>query len=55
LTVKDDGTEDVRNIKHLGTVINNTDGETEEVNARNPAANKAYSSLHITVRSEQIH
>jgi hypothetical protein len=55
LTVKDDGTEGVRNIKYLWNLINNTDCETEEVNARSPAANKAYSSLHITVRSKEIH
>jgi hypothetical protein len=44
LTVKGRGTERVRNIKYLGTVISNTIGETEEVKTRILAANKAYSS-----------
>jgi hypothetical protein len=55
LTIKDDGIEGVRNIKYLWTVINNTDDETEEAKASIPAANKAYSSLHTTFRSKQIH
>jgi len=42
------------NIKYLGTIISNTNGETEEVKARILAANKAYSSLQTVFRSKQI-
>jgi len=55
LTVKGRGTESVRNVKYWGTVISNTNGETEEVKARILAANKAYSSLQAVFRSKQIH
>jgi hypothetical protein len=55
LTVKGRGTECVRNIKYLGTVISNTNDETEEVKGRTQAANKAYSSLQTVFRSKQIH
>jgi len=39
----------------MGTVINNTNDETEEIKARILDANKAYSSLPTTFRSQQIH
>jgi len=55
VTVKGRGTECVRNVKYLGTVISNTNGKTEEVKARILAANKAYSSLQAVFRSKQIH
>jgi hypothetical protein len=55
LSVKVDGTEGVRNIEYLWTVINNINDETEEVNARIPAANKADYCLQTTFGSKQIH
>jgi len=45
----------VRCVKYLGTVISNTNDETEEIKARILAANKAYSSLHTILRSKHIH
>ena len=39
----------------LGTVINDSNGETEEIRARILAANKAYSSLQTTFGSKQMH
>jgi hypothetical protein len=47
-----DGTEGVRNIEYLGTVISNTDDETEEVKTRILACNKACSSLQTVFRSK---
>jgi len=44
LTVEDHKTEVLRRLKYLGTVINNSNGETEETRARILAANKACSS-----------
>ena len=45
LTIKDHDIEDVWSFKYLGTQINNTNDETEEIKARIVAANKAYSFL----------
>jgi len=47
--------EAVRRFKYLGTVIYDSNDETEEIRARILAANKAYSSLQIIFRSKQIH
>jgi len=55
LRVKMGDTEGVRNIEYLGTVISNTNDETEEVKSRILAGNKAYSSLKTVFRSKQIH
>jgi hypothetical protein len=55
LTNKDHDIEVVRGFKYMGTVINNTNDETEEIGARIQAANKAYSSLQTVFRSQQIH
>ena len=43
--VGDPKIEMVRRFKYLGTVINDTNDETEEIRARILAANKTYSSL----------
>ena len=45
----------VRRFKYLGTVINDSNDETEEISARILAPNKAYSSLQTIFRSKQIH
>jgi hypothetical protein len=50
LTNEDHDIEVVRGFKYVGTVINNTNDETEEIQA----ANKAYSSLQTIFRS-QVH
>ena len=55
LTVEDHKIKVVRRFKHLGTVINDSNDETEEIRARILAANKAYSSLQTIFRSKQIH
>ena len=55
LKIKDQDSEAVRSFKYLGTVINNTNNETEEIKARILAANKANSSLQTKLRSKQIH
>jgi hypothetical protein len=55
LTAKEQDIQVVRRFKYLRTVINDTDDETEEIRARNLAANKAYSSLQTIFRSKQIH
>jgi hypothetical protein len=55
LTVEDHKIEVVRRFKYLGTVINDVKYKTEEIRARNLAANKAYSSLQTIFRSKQIH
>ena len=55
LTVGDHKIEMVRRFKYLGTVINDTNDETEEIQARILEANKAYSSLQTIFRSKQIH
>jgi hypothetical protein len=55
LTNKDHDMEVVRNFKYMGTVINNTSDETEEIKPRIQAANKAYSSMRTIFRSQQIH
>jgi len=39
----------------LGTVINDSNDETEEIRTRILAANKAYRSLQTIFRSKQIH
>jgi hypothetical protein len=54
LTVEDHNIEVVRRFKYLGTVINDSNDETEEIRARILAANKAYSSLQTMFRSKQI-
>ena len=45
LAIKDHDAEVVRSFKCLGTVINNTNEEAEEIKARTLAANTAHSSL----------
>ena len=55
LTVEDHKIEMVRRFKYLGTVINDSNDEMEEIRARIVAANKAYSSLQTTFRAKQIH
>ena len=55
MTVEDHKIEVVRRFKYLGTVINDSDDETEEIRARILPANKAYSSLQTIFRSKQIH
>jgi hypothetical protein len=55
LTAEDHKIEVVRRIKYVGTVINDSIDETEEIRARILAANKAYSSLQTIFRSKQIH
>jgi len=55
LTVEDHKIEVVRRFKYLGTVVNDSNDETEEIQARILAANKAYSSLLTIFRSKQIH
>jgi hypothetical protein len=55
LTVKGHDIEVFRTFKYLGTVINNTNDETEEIKARILAANNAYYSLEPIFRSQQIH
>jgi hypothetical protein len=54
LTAKEQDIEVVTRFKYLGTVINDTNDETEEIRARILAANKAYSSVQTTFRSKQI-
>ena len=51
-TVKDHDIEVIRRFKNL---INDINEETEEIQARILAANKAYSSLQTIFRSKQIH
>jgi len=53
--IKDHDSEAVRSFKHLETVINNTNDETEEITARILAANKANSPLQTILRSKQNH
>jgi len=55
LTVEDHKIEVVRRFKYLGTVINGSSDEMEEIRARILASNKAYSSLQTIFRSKQIH
>jgi len=55
LTVEDHKVEVVRRFKYLGTVINDSNDEMEEIRTRILAANKAYSSLQTIFRSKQIH
>jgi len=55
LTVEDHKIEVIRRFKYLGTVINDSNDETEESRARILSANKAYSSLQTIFRSKQIH
>ena len=55
LTVEDHKIEVGRRFKYLGTAINDSNDETEEIRARILAANKAYSSLQTVFRSKQIH
>jgi hypothetical protein len=50
LTIKDHDIEDVRSFKYLGTAINNTEDETEEIKARNLLVNEAYFSQQTTFR-----
>lgn len=53
--LKDRDIEVARRFKYLGTVISDTNDETEEFKARNLAANKSYSSVQTVFRSKQIH
>jgi hypothetical protein len=53
LTIKDHDIDVVRRFKYLGTAINNTNDETEEVKARNLLANKAYFSLRTIFRLDK--
>jgi hemerythrin superfamily protein len=55
LILEDHKIEVVRRFKYLGTVINDVNDETEDIQARILAANKAYSSLQAIFRSKQIH
>ena len=55
LTVEDHDIEVVTRFKYLGMVLNDTNEEKEEIQARILAANKAYSSLQSIFRSKQIH
>jgi hypothetical protein len=48
-------TEVVRSFKYLGTVINNTNNETEIAKAGIVATNKACYFLQVIFRSKQIH
>jgi hypothetical protein len=52
LTIKDHDIEVVRSFKYLGTEINNTNNETEEIKARILAAIKP---IPCCSRSKQIH
>lgn len=45
LTINDYEIEAVNSVKYQGTLINNTDDDTEEIKARILAAYKAYFSL----------
>ena len=47
-------TETVRRFRYLGTVINYTNDEIEEIQARILTTNKAYSSLQTIFRTKQI-
>jgi vancomycin permeability regulator SanA len=49
--------EDMRDarFKYLGMVLNDTNEEKEEIEARILADNKGYSSLQSVFRSKQIH
>jgi len=55
LTVEDHKIEVVRRFKYLGTVINDSSDEMEEIQARILAANKAYGFLQTIFRSKQMH
>jgi hypothetical protein len=55
LTVGDHNIEMVRRFKYLGTIINDTSDEIEEIQARILATNKAYSSLQTVFQSKQMH
>jgi hypothetical protein len=55
LAINDHEIHVVWSFKYLGNVINNTNDETEEIQARILAANKAYYSLQTIFRSKQIH
>ena len=55
LAIKDHDIEVGRSFKYLGTAINNTNGETEEIETRILAANRAYSSLETIFVSQQFH
>ena len=52
-TVGNHKIETVRRFRYLGTVINDTNDETEEIRTRILAANKTYSSLQTIFRSPQ--
>jgi len=54
-TVGNHKIEMVRIFKYLGTVINDTNDETEEIRARILAANKVYGSTQTIIRSKHIH
>jgi hypothetical protein len=55
LTAEDRKFEVVGRFERLGTVIYDSNDETEEIRARILAANKAYVSLQTTFRSNQIY
>jgi sorting nexin-29 len=55
LTAEDHDIEVVTRFKFLGMVLNDTNEEKEEIQARILAANKAYSSLQCIFRCKQIH
>jgi hypothetical protein len=54
LTIQDHDIDVVEGFKCLGTVINNTDDGTLEIETRVIAANNNYSSLQTIARSKQI-
>ena len=55
MIAKEQDIEVVRRFEYLGTIINDTNDETEEIRARILAANKAYNLLKTIFRSKQIH
>jgi hypothetical protein len=55
LAITDHDIEAVGSFKNLRNVNDNNNDETEEIKTRITAANTAYSPLHITFRSKQIH
>jgi sorting nexin-29 len=55
LTDEDRDVEVVTKFKYLGMVLNDTNEENKEIQARIVAANKAYTFLQSIFRSKQIH
>jgi hypothetical protein len=55
LAIKDHDIEVVTSFTHLGTAIDNTNGESEELKARTLAANRACFYLQTIFVSKQFH